>query len=79
MSNRTDSDAGGQHETGSHEWTVRRAEIKAKGYDIKAVNPHAKVDVETRTPAELLDLIEQKGKGVDEAIKRLRETLQQQR
>ena len=56
-------------------WTVTRAEIEAKGYDIKAVNPHAKVDVDTRTPAELIDIIEQKGKEVDEAIKKLRETL----
>jgi len=58
-----------------HSWTVTRAEIEAKGYDIKAVNPHARVDVDARTPAELLDLIEQKGKEVDEAIKKLRETL----
>jgi type I restriction enzyme M protein len=78
MSNRTDSDAGGQDKTGSHECTVTRAEIEAKGYDIKAVNPHAKVEVDTRTPAELLDLIEQKGKEVDEAIKKLRETLQRE-
>ncbi|MFA4932584.1 MAG: hypothetical protein WC625_06750 [Caldisericia bacterium] len=54
---------------------VAVALIEAKGYDIKAVNPHAKVDVDTRTPAELLDLIEQKGKEVDEAIRKLRETL----
>jgi len=33
---------------------------------------------DTRTPAELLDLIEQKGKEVNEAITRLRETLRQQ-
>jgi type I restriction enzyme M protein len=78
MSNRTDSDTGRQHETGSHEWTVTRAKIEAKGYDIKAVNPHARVDVDTRTPAELLDLIEQKGKEVDEAIKKLRGTLRQE-
>jgi type I restriction enzyme M protein len=58
-----------------HSWTVTRAEIEAKGYDIKAVNPRAKVNVDMRTPAELLDLIEQKGKEVDEAIKKLRETL----
>ena len=58
-----------------HSWTVTRAEIEAKGYDIKAVNPHAKVNVDMRTPAELLDLIEQKGKEVDEAIKKLRGTL----
>jgi type I restriction enzyme M protein len=58
-----------------HSWTVTRAEMEAKGYDIKAVNPHAKVHVDKRTPAELLDLIEQKGKEVDDAIKQLRGAL----
>ena len=58
-----------------HSWTVTRAEIEAKGYDIKAVNPRAKVNIDTRTPAELLDVIEQKGKEVDAAIRALRETL----
>jgi len=58
-----------------HSWTVTRAEIEAKGYDIKAVNPHARVDIDTRTPTELLDIIEQKGKEVDEAVRKLRESL----
>lgn len=58
-----------------HSWTVTRAAIEARGYDIKAVNPHVKADVDTRTPAELLDFIEQKGKEVNAAIKTLRETL----
>jgi len=66
LPNRADSD---------HSWTVTRAEIEAKGYDIKAVNPRVKVDVDTRTPAELLDVIEQKGKEVDEAVKKLRVSL----
>ncbi|HXW14426.1 MAG TPA: N-6 DNA methylase, partial [Terriglobia bacterium] len=53
-------------------WTVRRAEIEAKNYDLKAVNPHAKSSQDTRTPEELLDLIEAKGKEVAEALAALR-------
>jgi type I restriction enzyme M protein len=54
-------------------WTVTRAEIEAKEYDLKAVNPNARSDQDTRTPEELLDLIEAKGKEVADAIAKLRE------
>jgi len=53
-------------------WTVSRADIEAKGYDLKAVNPNAKPDIDTRTPEELLDLIEAKGREVAEALAALR-------
>lgn len=53
-------------------WTVSREEIEARGYDLKAVNPNAKSDEDTRTPAELLDIIEQKGEEVRAALARLR-------
>jgi len=53
-------------------WTVERQAIEAKGYDLKAVNPHAKHDEDLRTPEELLDLIEAKGKEVAEAVAALR-------
>ena len=53
-------------------WTVSRAEIEARNYDLKAVNPNARHDQDTRTPAELLDLIEAKGREVSEALARLR-------
>lgn len=56
-------------------WTVDRKAIEAKNYDLKAVNPNRKEEVDTRTPAELLDLIEAKGKEVAEAITALRATL----
>jgi type I restriction enzyme M protein len=56
-------------------WTVTRAEIEAKGYDLKAVNPNAKSDEDTRTPEELLDIIETKGKEVEEAVAKLRSML----
>lgn len=55
-----------------HSWTVTRQEIEARGYDLKAVNPHAKNDEDTRTPEELLDLIEAKGREVAEALAALR-------
>ncbi len=60
---RTDSD---------HSWTVPRQEIEAKTYDLKAVNPHAKRDEDTRTPDELLDFIAAKGREVSEALAALR-------
>jgi type I restriction enzyme M protein len=55
-----------------HSWTVTRQEIEAKNYDLKAVNPHAKDNEDTRTPEELLDLIEAKGREVAEALALLR-------
>src|SRR5437763_13756657 len=56
-------------------WTVTRAEIEARNYDLKAVNPNAKAVEDTRTPEELLAIIEQKGNEVREAVARLRTTL----
>jgi type I restriction enzyme M protein len=53
-------------------WTVTRKEIEEKNYDLKAVNPHVKNEEDTRTPEELLDVIEQKGREVAEALKVLR-------
>jgi type I restriction enzyme M protein len=54
-------------------WTVSRAEIEAKNFDMKAVNPNAKVEEDLRTVDELLDLIEAKGKEVQQALASLRE------
>jgi type I restriction enzyme M protein len=41
-------------------------------YNLKAVNLHRRPDVVTRTPDELLDLIEAKGREVAEAVALLR-------
>jgi len=57
-------------------WTVKRAEIEARGYDLKAVNPTAKAPGDMRTPIELLDEIEARGQEVDAAVARLRALLQ---
>ena len=51
---------------------MTRAEIEAKNYDLKAVNPNAKQDTDMRTPEELLDLIEAKGREIAEALAVLR-------
>ena len=53
-------------------WTVTRDAIEAKGYDLKAVNPNAKNNEDTRTPDELLDIIEAKGREIAEALAVLR-------
>ena len=53
-------------------WTVTRQEIEAKNYDLKAVNPNAKSNEDTRTPEELLDLLEAKGREVAGALALLR-------
>jgi type I restriction enzyme M protein len=55
-----------------HSWTVTREQIEAKHFDLKAVNPNAKREQDTRTPEELLDLIEAKGREVAEALAMLR-------
>ena len=53
-------------------WTVSRSEIEARNYDLKAVNPNRVAEVDTRTPAELMDLIEAKGREVAAALATLR-------
>jgi type I restriction enzyme M protein len=56
-----------------HSWTVTIEEIRERNYDLKAVNPRARADEDTRTPEELLDLIEVEGREVAEAVAALRE------
>ena len=49
-------------------WTVPRADIEARNFDLKAVNPNRKVEEDTRTPRQLLDVIETRGREVAEAL-----------
>jgi type I restriction enzyme M protein len=53
-------------------WTVTRPQIEAKNYDLKAVNPNRKSTEDTRTPEELLAVIESKGREVATALAALR-------
>ena len=54
-------------------WSVERSALDAKNLDLKAVNPNARSDQDTRTPEELLDIIEAKGREVSDALAKLRE------
>jgi type I restriction enzyme M protein len=56
----------------AREATNKAENIENAVYDLKAVNPNRKVDVDRRTPAELLDLIDAKGREVAEAVALLR-------
>lgn len=51
---------------------AKAKEIEDAVYDLKAVNPNKKPVVDTRTPEELLDLIEAKGREIAEALAVLR-------
>ena len=56
---------------------TRALEAKAQGiedaaYDLKAVNPNAKSEEDARTPSELLDFIESKGREIAESLVRPR-------
>ena len=53
-------------------WTVARADIEAKNYDLKAVNPNRLVETDTRTPQEIIAAIETKGREIDEALASLK-------
>jgi type I restriction enzyme M protein len=58
--------------TTERSWTVSRADIEARNYDLKAVNPNAPDTGDKRTPAELLDVIEAHGREVAAALAELR-------
>jgi len=51
---------------------TKAKEIEDAVYDLKAVNPSRKPDVDERTPEELMDIIEAKGREVAEAMAALR-------
>ncbi len=64
-----------KREDSERSWTVTRKQIEDRGLDLKAVNPNAKNTEDTRTPKELIDLIEVKGQEMAEALARLRASL----
>jgi type I restriction enzyme M protein len=51
---------------------VTREAIEAKNFDLKAVNPNRRNQEDTRTPEELLALIEAKGREVAEVLAGIR-------
>jgi len=56
----------------SRDLAAKAKEIEDAVYDLKAVNPHKKPNVDTRTPEELMNIIEAKGKEVADALAALR-------
>lgn len=54
------------------EAAAKAQEIEYAVYDLKAVNPHRKQETDERTPEELLEIIEQKGREIAEALAVLR-------
>jgi type I restriction enzyme M protein len=51
---------------------AKATEIESAVYDLKAVNPNKKQVIDERTPNELLDIIDAKGKEISEALAFLR-------
>jgi type I restriction enzyme M protein len=56
----------------AREQAAKAEEIENTVYDLKAVNPNAKAEEDKRTPEQLLDFIEAKGREIAEALAVLR-------
>ncbi len=56
----------------ARELAAKAKEIEDGVYDLKAVNPNRKVVVDARTPEDLMEIIEAKGKEITEALALLR-------
>jgi len=52
---------------------AKAKEIEDAVYDLKAVNPNKKPIIDTRTPEELMEIIEAEGKEIAEALAALRQ------
>jgi type I restriction enzyme M protein len=53
-------------------WSVTRAQIEDKDFDLKAVNPHYRVQQDTRNLDELLREVEEKNREIRENLRALR-------
>ena len=56
-------------------WAVTVKRLGQRNYDLSAVNHHAVVEEDNRTPEELLDEIEARGREVQKALAELRQLL----
>ncbi|MBW4567117.1 MAG: N-6 DNA methylase [Tolypothrix carrinoi HA7290-LM1] len=61
-----------EHEKEARELKAQAQAIEDAVYDLKAVNPNAKNEEDSRTPEELLDFIEIKGREIAEILAKLR-------
>lgn len=57
----------------AHDLTAKAKEIEDSVYDLKAVNPNKKAIVDSRTPEDLIALIEAKGREITTALASLRQ------
>lgn len=62
-------------EDSERSWTVERAAIETRNFDLKAVNPNRKVEVDARTPLDIVAEIETRGAEVAKAMSRLKSLL----
>jgi len=53
-------------------WSVSRSALEDNGFDLKAVNPNRKIIQDTRTPAELIAVIEEKQAEITAALSELK-------
>lgn len=56
-------------------WRVPVEEIERKNYDLKAVNPHRRIEEDSRTPEEIISLIEAYQSVIKEAIESLKRAM----
>jgi type I restriction enzyme M protein len=59
----------------AREADAKATQIENAVYDLKAVNPHRVVEEDTRTPLEIIQSIEEKGRDAAAALSRLQELL----
>jgi type I restriction enzyme M protein len=65
----------GTLDTEARDLRAKAENIENAVYDLKAVNPNAKAEEDTKTPEQLLNIIAAKGREVEEALTALRATL----
>jgi len=61
-----------ERSSSEHSWCVPVEELKARNYDLKAVNPNRKQEEDTRKPEELLSIIEAQGAEIANTLSVLR-------
>lgn len=64
-----------EQEKAAKELENKAADIDAAVFDLKAVNPHAVVELDTRTPIEILENIKVQGETITKVLKNLEDLL----
>jgi len=62
-----------QREESENSWKVLIEKIQEKNYDIKAVNPNRKIEEDTRTPEELISIIDSQNREIDNILSILKD------